>query len=267
MKVSVLVAAAMVITSVNASGKGRPKGLFKKGGGMKGSDSSWTLVEKDPEPGSSQDSPRRGMGQRLLQISLVRKLRSGSSRNSPKHQPRPGPLQDPPVYKPGQRIRFMPRKKDPVCDPIVKELYISQHKFSDLNHRFWLKEPEFHKLLKKKKKKMDDEDEDNVEFGIGNDGEEEEEEDDEEEKIKAEALRVEAIQKWIELHHVAIPRLREIKEEYSSLKESHLIIWGKLLDNDCPTKEFKRLSPEGMERRGYFPEWDFEFDLIDLRRK
>ncbi|KAH6576654.1 hypothetical protein BASA60_004403 [Batrachochytrium salamandrivorans] len=76
MKFNALVAAAMVITSVNASGKGRPKGLFKKGDGMKGSDSSWTLLEKDPEP--------------ELQESLVHRSKSGSNSQSPqRHKPRP----------------------------------------------------------------------------------------------------------------------------------------------------------------------------------
>ncbi|KAH6587830.1 hypothetical protein BASA61_006183 [Batrachochytrium salamandrivorans] len=95
MKFNALVVAAMVITSVNASGKGRPRSLFKKVGGLTRSESTWSLLDKNnPEPGSSQDSPRRGMGQRLLQSTLARKLRSGSSRNSPKHKSRPGPPQD-----------------------------------------------------------------------------------------------------------------------------------------------------------------------------
>ncbi|KAH6571867.1 hypothetical protein BASA62_003670 [Batrachochytrium salamandrivorans] len=56
MKFNVLVAAAMVITRVNAAGKGGFGGLLKKGGGMTGSESSWNLLDKDPESGPSQDA-------------------------------------------------------------------------------------------------------------------------------------------------------------------------------------------------------------------
>ncbi|KAH6577288.1 hypothetical protein BASA62_000977, partial [Batrachochytrium salamandrivorans] len=111
MKVNVLVAAAMTITSVSASGKGGLGGLFKKGGGMKGSGSSYDTLDNELEPGSSQKSPRRGVGQRLSQSSLVRKLRSGSSQDPPKDEPRPGPSQDPPNNEPDTPQAPEPRKK------------------------------------------------------------------------------------------------------------------------------------------------------------
>ncbi|KAH6590630.1 hypothetical protein BASA50_009247 [Batrachochytrium salamandrivorans] len=206
MKFNALVVAAMVITSVNASGKGRPRSLFKKVGGLTRSESAWSLLDKNnPEPGSSQDSPRRGMGQRLLQSTLARKLRSGSSRNSPKHksrpgppqdslahgsrpgpsqdppkdEPRPGSSQDPPKDEPrpghhriADRItdhqmsqcisRYdtpqapEPRKKDPVCDPIVRELQASWEKISDFDSSFSKQIPDFYELLtKERREKLD----------------------------------------------------------------------------------------------------------------
>ncbi|KAH6577287.1 hypothetical protein BASA62_000976 [Batrachochytrium salamandrivorans] len=196
MKFNALVVAAMVITSVNASGKGRPRSLFKKVGGMTRSESAWSLLDKNnPEPGSSQDSPRRGMGQRLLQSTLARKLRSGSSRNSPKHksrpgppqdslahgsrpgpsqdppkdeprpgssqdppkdEPRPGPSQDPPNNEPDTPQAPEPRKKDPVCDPIVRELQASWEKISDFDSSFSKQIPDFYELLtKERREKLD----------------------------------------------------------------------------------------------------------------
>ncbi|KAH9267408.1 hypothetical protein BASA83_009947 [Batrachochytrium salamandrivorans] len=74
MKVNVLVAAAMTITSVSASGKGGLGGLFKKGGGMKGSGSSYDTLDNELEPGSSQKSPRRGIHPKHL--SPVKKTQS-----------------------------------------------------------------------------------------------------------------------------------------------------------------------------------------------
>ncbi|KAH6577927.1 hypothetical protein BASA62_000595 [Batrachochytrium salamandrivorans] len=341
MKFNALVAAAMVITSVNASGKGRPKGLFKKGGGMKGSDSSWSLLEKDPEPGSSQESPRRGMGQRLSQSSLVRKLKSGSSRSSPKHKPksgasqsslahgsRPGPSQNPPKDEPrpgssqdppkdeprpgssqdppkdeprpgssqdppkdeprpgSSQKKPMhnsdtpqvpePRKKDPVCDPIVRELQASWKKISDFDLVFSKQIPDFYKLLTKERREKHDKmmkkklikfkktnsgvgmsenelmnmmrmtklRENNSVVGTsgddvirGNDEEDEDEDDDdEEEKRKAHDLNLKEMQKWRKSNPEVIPRLQEIKAESISLEQDHSVIWAKLLSNKCPTE-------------------------------
>ncbi|KAH6581429.1 hypothetical protein BASA60_002426 [Batrachochytrium salamandrivorans] len=273
MKFNALVAAAMVITSVSASGKGRPKGLFKKGGGMKGSDSSWSLLEKDPEPGSSQDSPRRGMGQRLSQSTLVRKLKSGSSRSSPKHKPRPGPSQDSlahgsrpvfpqkrPVYKPDTPQAPEPRKKDPVCDPIVRELQASWGKISDSDLAFRNREPDFHKLLTKEgsekrdrmmekklirfKKtnsevemsgnelidmiRMTEFEKTNGVIATSGEEEDEDEEEKEEEKEKernAHDLIVGEMQKWIESNPKSIPGLQEFKAESIGLEKDHGEIW------------------------------------------
>ncbi|KAH9248248.1 hypothetical protein BASA81_014094 [Batrachochytrium salamandrivorans] len=279
MKFNALVAAAMVITSVNASGKGRPKGLFKKGDGMKGSDSSWTLLEKDPEP--------------ELQESLVHRSKSGSSQSPQRHKPRPRLSQSlamhrlrsalsskPPRRKPGKIHE--PIKKDPVCDPIARELHASWKKISVFDKTFSKQIPDFYKLLRKEREKKDDKDMMKMrmaklreEYGVEemSEGEEEmdevgmsedEEEMNEEERIKAEALIVEAIQKWIESHPEAIPRLREIQAEYISLEKDHLVIWAKLVDSKCSTERLETLSPEYMKKDGYFPEWDFETNLMSF---
>ncbi|KAH6573775.1 hypothetical protein BASA50_006451 [Batrachochytrium salamandrivorans] len=137
MKFSFLVVAAMVITCVNASGRGQPRSLFKKYGGMKRSDSAQKLViDDDLESEPPQKSPRLGMGQRLLQSSLVRGFRSalpyssleddpesGPSQNSPEHgqepepsqsslenDSEPGSSQNPPVYKPDTPQNPEPKK-------------------------------------------------------------------------------------------------------------------------------------------------------------
>ncbi|KAH6574612.1 hypothetical protein BASA61_006182 [Batrachochytrium salamandrivorans] len=347
MKFNVLVAAAMVITSVSASGKGGLGGLFKKGGGMTRSESAWSLLDKNnPEPGSSQDSPRRGVGQKLSQSTLARKLRSGSSRNSPKHKPRPGPSQDPlahgsrpgpsqdppkdelrpgpsqnpPVNEPRPGLSLdevlynsdtpqvpEPRKKDPICDAIARELSISWGKISDFDSSFSKQIPDFYKLLTKERREKHDKmmekklikfkktnsgvgmsenelmnmmrmtklRENNSVVGTsgddvirGNDEEDEDEDDDdEEEKRKAHDLNLKEMQKWRKSNPEDIPRLQEIKAESISLEQDHSVIWAKLLSNKCPTEKLERFSPETMKEQGYFPKWDDDIDLIDLRRK
>ncbi|KAH6561566.1 hypothetical protein BASA60_011459 [Batrachochytrium salamandrivorans] len=293
MKVSVLVAAAMVITSVSASGKGGLGGLFKKGSGMTGSESAWNLLDKNPESEPSQESPIRGVGQRLLQSSLARKLRSGSSRNSPKHKPRPGPSQDSlahgsrPVFPQKRPVHDSapiqvpePRKKDPVCDPIVEELYISRDKICDFDAAFSRLIPDFYKLMRR----QSDKEFNNMmkmrmaklmkEYGVvgtsgddvikGNDEKEEEEKDEEEEERKASALRAEAMQKWIESHPKAISDLESIKAKYISLEKDHGEIWARLLSSNCPTEKVKHFSLEYMKQSEYFPEWYSETNLISL---
>ncbi|KAH6571775.1 hypothetical protein BASA62_003702 [Batrachochytrium salamandrivorans] len=67
MKFSVFVAAAMIITSVNAAGKGRSRGWFKKVGGMTRSESEANLLEKsNSKSGSSQDTQRSPKSSGLL---------------------------------------------------------------------------------------------------------------------------------------------------------------------------------------------------------
>ncbi|KAH6566426.1 hypothetical protein BASA62_006704 [Batrachochytrium salamandrivorans] len=283
MKFNALVAAAMVITSVNASGKGRPKGLFKKGGGMKGSDSSWSLLEKDPEPGSSQESLVHRSKSGPSQDSLAHGSKSRPSQSSQRHKPRPKLSQSlamhrlrsalsskPPRHKPGKIQVPEPRKKDPVCDPIARELHASWKKISVFDKTFSKQIPDFYKLLRKEREKKDDKDMMKMrmaklreEYGV-EEMSEGEEEMDEEERIKAEALIVEAIQKWIESHPEAIPRLREIQAEYISLEKDHLVIWAKLVDSKCSTERLETLSPEYMKKDGYFPEWDFETNLMSF---
>ncbi|KAH6560073.1 hypothetical protein BASA60_000072 [Batrachochytrium salamandrivorans] len=67
MKFSVLVAAAMVITSVSAAGKEGLGGWFKKGDGMTGSESKANLLEKsNSKSGPSRKSQRSSKGSGLL---------------------------------------------------------------------------------------------------------------------------------------------------------------------------------------------------------
>ncbi|KAH6597102.1 hypothetical protein BASA50_004682 [Batrachochytrium salamandrivorans] len=204
MKFNVLVAAAMVITCVNASGKGTTQR---------------TSTEITKTWGS--------------ETKIVTELISCA------------PFQE-------------PIKEYSICDLIVVELSASRDKIHDLDHGFWTYSPYFYDLMTGNGEKIG---EDYEEEEVVVDEEEEmdkEKDDDEEKKINAEALRVEAIQKWIKSNPEAIPKLQEIKTESISLKENHFEIWARLLGNDCPIEEFEHLSPAGMKRRGYFSEWDYE---------
>ncbi|KAH9245188.1 hypothetical protein BASA81_017344 [Batrachochytrium salamandrivorans] len=63
----------------------------------------------------------------------------------------------------GQHPRLKPRKKNPVCDPIVTELSLSWGNFVDLDYRFWKHSPYFYDLVtgngnKWEGKKMDEDD-------------------------------------------------------------------------------------------------------------
>ncbi|KAH9247618.1 hypothetical protein BASA81_014797, partial [Batrachochytrium salamandrivorans] len=128
MKFNVLVVAAMVITSVNASGHGRFGGLFKQGSDITRSDSEASLLEK-------KEPPRRGVKQRSSRKSLVHRLGSVFPSKSTRHEP-------------ARNLVFKNVKKDPICGPILIELVTSQHKFSDFDIALWKQNPEFYKLVK-----------------------------------------------------------------------------------------------------------------------
>ncbi|KAH6598771.1 hypothetical protein BASA61_002808 [Batrachochytrium salamandrivorans] len=268
MKVSILVAAAMVITSVNAGRKREFKSFLKKVGGMTGSESKANLViDDDLESGSSQDSSVHGARQRPSQIPLARRLRSilppkslmhnpeselaeklvidddpesEPPQKSQRHEPRPGPSQS----SLGHRLRSalsskspvykLPHKKGPICGPIIEELRILWDKICDLNHEFMEWNPEFYDLLMVNGGEMS-EDYDGIR------------EDDD--------LIAEQIQKWIESHPEAISKLQEIKAKSSSLEKDHGEVWKRFKDNRCPTKFLKHFSPKEMLKLGYFFIW------------
>ncbi|KAH6596398.1 hypothetical protein BASA50_005104 [Batrachochytrium salamandrivorans] len=114
MKFNALVVAAMVITSVSASGKGRPRGFLKKGGGMTGSESLEKLViEDDSESEPPQDSQRHGATQRLSWSSMGQSLGSVFSSKSSRNKPS--------------------TPQNPVCISIEDELCTFWDKVYDLN--------------------------------------------------------------------------------------------------------------------------------------
>ncbi|KAH6594539.1 hypothetical protein BASA50_006489 [Batrachochytrium salamandrivorans] len=124
-----------------------------------------------------------------------------------------------PWYMFGQHPRLKPRKKNPVCDPIVTELSLSWGNFVDLDYRFWKQSPYFYDLV----------------TGNGNKWEE-----------------------WLKENPVAIPGLQEIKEESIGLKECHLGILEQLLDKKCSTEGLDHLFPARMKKDGYFLQWKDE---------
>ncbi|KAH6568714.1 hypothetical protein BASA62_005314 [Batrachochytrium salamandrivorans] len=277
MKVSVLVAAAMVITSVSASGKGRPKGFLKKDGGMTGSESLEKLVmDDDPESEPPQKSPRRGARQGPSQSSLARKLRSslpyslleddsepGPSQNSPKDEPRQGPSQSslahgsmPELSLDEVLVKFTyPSLLKKTRSAILSSPNYALHwsKFSDLNHEFRKHAPDFHKLMRREDEKWED-----AASGYANETVKKNKKGRKSKKgkkNKKDDLNHEEIQKWIRENPAAIPGLQEIKTESISLKKCHFVIWEQLLDSKCPTEGLEYLSPAGMKRRGYFLDW------------
>ncbi|KAH9245605.1 hypothetical protein BASA83_009299 [Batrachochytrium salamandrivorans] len=295
MKFNALVVAAMVITSVNAVGRGGSRSLFEGNGRMTKSGSKANLLDKDlesvvtqnspedePRQGSSPDSPKHELTQtqldKFVKTECVEGLTEDPTRHkaasvlvqeSQRHKPRPRPSwkslarklkpvlpSKSPDDKPDTPQVFKPIEKDPICDPIVAELSISWRKISDFDRAFSKQEPEFYKLLRNRYKKPEENGE--------KDNEEKRKEEEEEKKINADALRSKEIQEWIDSNPKSIPRLQEIKAEYIRLEQEHRVIWARLKDNDCPTKEFKRLSPDHMKKEGYFPKWDFEFDLMSF---
>ncbi|KAH6591736.1 hypothetical protein BASA61_004817 [Batrachochytrium salamandrivorans] len=215
MKFNALVVAAMVITSVNAVGRGGSRSLFEGNGRMTKSGSKANLLDKDLDPVVTQNSPED-------------EPRQGSSPDSPKHELTQtqldkfvktecveGLTEDPTRHKAASVLDtpqvFKPIEKDPICDPIVAELSISWRKISDFDRAFSKQESEFYKLMRNRYKKPEEN---------GEEDNEEKRKEEEEKKINVDALRSKEIQEWIDSNPKAIPRLRKIKTEYISLEKT-----------------------------------------------
>ncbi|KAH9244533.1 hypothetical protein BASA81_018051 [Batrachochytrium salamandrivorans] len=147
--------------------------------------------------------------------------------------------------KPAPFRAAMPRKEDPVCDPIVKQLSLSRDKIGDLNNEFWVFSSKFYGLMTGNGEVM------------SNEGKKSERHD----------SNLKEMQELLKLNPEAIPRLREIKTESIDLKENHLGIWEYLLKSECSTEGLEYLSPEEMKRRGHFFDWYDENGVDILRRK
>ncbi|KAH6571773.1 hypothetical protein BASA50_006481 [Batrachochytrium salamandrivorans] len=235
MKFSVLVVAAMAITLVSASGRGQPKGFLKKGGGMIGSESLEKLVrDDDPESEPPQNSPRRG-------------ARQGPSQSSLAHGSIPVLTLDEVLHNSDTPQVPELRKKDPICDSIVRELQASRDKICDLDYRFQKKESDFYKLMTGKGNRwMETMSMSKNRY----------------EKDRKHDLDPEKIREWLGSNPGAITKLQEIKEESIDLEGGHRVIWGKLLGKNCPTEGLERLSPARMAEDGYFIQWKDEFNLM-----
>ncbi|KAH6560094.1 hypothetical protein BASA60_000093 [Batrachochytrium salamandrivorans] len=295
MKFNALVVAAMVITSVNAVGRGGSRSLFEGNGRMTKSGSKANLLDKDLDPvvtqnspedeprqGSSPDSPKHELTQtqldKFVKTECVEGLTEDPTRHkaasvlvqeSQRHKPRPKlsqsllarklrsalPSQKRPVHNSDTPQVFKPIEKDPICDPIVAELSISWRKISDFDRAFSKQESEFYKLMRNRYKKPEEN---------GEEDNEEKRKEEEEKKINVDALRSKEIQEWIDSNPKAIPRLRKIKTEYISLEKDHREIWARFEEKNCVTKRLETLSPDHMKKEGYFPKWDFEFDLMSF---
>ncbi|KAH6598180.1 hypothetical protein BASA50_003919 [Batrachochytrium salamandrivorans] len=201
------------------------------------------------ESGMTQSSPERGQGPGS----------SGSSRKSLGHRLRSVFLSKSSRHGSGKNLVFKDVKKDPICGPILLELFTSQDKFRDFNTAFWKQKPEFHKLMKCKGTNGSN-GEDGIKVGTTHEDRvvkmsEKEKRKDEEKKGQAEALRVQAIQEWLKSNLEAISDLQKIKAESISLKEDYLGIWERFEGSKCPIEEFEYLSPAEMTEDGYFLQW------------
>ncbi|KAH6566405.1 hypothetical protein BASA61_005532 [Batrachochytrium salamandrivorans] len=177
MKFNALVVAAMVITSVNASGKGRPSEVEDNGGRSK-----------------------------------------------------PGPSQNPPVYKPNESQDSEP-EENPICDNILDELFTLWDDVIDLDSEFQERMSVLYGLI----------------------------------MTKADS-KTERIRAWLELYPGDIPKLREVKEKYTGFEANRGEIWERLDKNKCPTRYFDLVSQEAMTKDKYFPKW-YDSDGADILRK
>ncbi|KAH6584589.1 hypothetical protein BASA60_000908, partial [Batrachochytrium salamandrivorans] len=82
------------------------------------------------------------------------------------------------------------------------------------------------------------------------------------EKIKAKALRVKLMQKWINLNPRSMSELKEIKAKYTGLEEGYRRVWKEFDENKCVTEEFEHWDPKHILDSGYSPRWHYENDLI-----
>ncbi|KAH6560351.1 hypothetical protein BASA60_000348 [Batrachochytrium salamandrivorans] len=122
MKVRVLVAAAMVITSVNAVGKGGFRGLLGGNGHRTGSGPSYGTLEEDLES-------------ELTQESLEDELELNSEQDL--------------LQKEWVALQVLKNaKKDPICDPIIIELSKLWSKVYVLNCGFRVLMPVYYRLMK-----------------------------------------------------------------------------------------------------------------------
>ncbi|KAH6599843.1 hypothetical protein BASA61_002456 [Batrachochytrium salamandrivorans] len=251
MKFNALVVAAMVITSVNA-------GWLKKGGGMTGSDSETSLLMENSESEPPQDSQRHGATQRWSWSSIGQSL--GSVFSSKSSRNKPNTPQEPEATN-----------VDPICNSIEDELCTLWFKINAFNIAFIDRILEFYALLAGGYKGVMERSETKGENGEENNSvmemSEDEKRKNEEEKIKAHDLRAKEIQKWISLNPGAISDLESIKAGYISLENDYRAVWKRFDENNCETKLVKQFFIENMIKDGYFPKWDFEINLIDLRRK
>ncbi|KAH6584786.1 hypothetical protein BASA61_005874 [Batrachochytrium salamandrivorans] len=224
MKFNALVVAAMVITSVSASGKGRPRGFLKKGGGMTGSESLEKLViEDDSESEPPQDSQRHGATQRLSWSSMGQSLGSVFSSKSSRNKPS--------------------TPQNPVCISIEDELCTFWDKVYDLNCEFQKQLPLFYRIMMMEEGK-------NKKGNKGKRGKEEE-------KIN---LKDEQIRACLEFNPEAIPDLQGFKAKYDSLEKERDDILKRFDENECP-KTFKQLSLKEITKQGNFPKWYDENDV------
>ncbi|KAH6580291.1 hypothetical protein BASA61_009722, partial [Batrachochytrium salamandrivorans] len=247
MKFNALVVAAMVITSVNAGGRGGFKSFLDKVGRMMRSGSSYGTLKNDLETEPSQNPP-------------VNEPRPRPPRNSPRYGTILGPPQNPQVrvsepvtilkrllYALGeiQKSRF--HKKTPECIPIVEKFTLSWKKMDTFDGVFHRQVPDLYEILRKERHK---EFNNLIKLIELTEGEFEKIEDDEDKVEDDEGaddgLIAEKVHIWMGSNLGAISDLESIKAEYDSLEEEYRESWKVLNDNNCMAELFKYLSPDHM---------------------
>ncbi|KAH6560363.1 hypothetical protein BASA50_003308 [Batrachochytrium salamandrivorans] len=135
MKFNALVVAAMVITSVNASGREGLEGFLKKGCVARSDSKEMLAIENDSESELTQDPPVHGPEP----VSSQDSLENGSE---------PGPSQDSPNNESGKSRESGVTEYDPKCDPIIIKLDKLWLKAYDLEPVLRSQMPAYYKLMK-----------------------------------------------------------------------------------------------------------------------
>ncbi|KAH6595709.1 hypothetical protein BASA61_003709 [Batrachochytrium salamandrivorans] len=270
MKFNALVVAAMVITSVNAAGKGGFRGLFKKGGRMTRPGPSYDTFDNEPESVVAQDAAESGEESRFPQVppnneprpdlshdTLLIDLISEYPQGPLENEPIPGSAQIPQVRESGsvfpQNLMdddlnasqgLDPANKDQICVDLEDELDIFWGKVAAVDNEFHNQLSYFHKIM------VIERTEKNEESKEGKKGDSNHKE----------------TQEWGKLYPRTIPKLREIRKKYNGLQDYYDGVWERLGKKNCQVKHLKRFSVEEMIQQGHFFDWQ-DKDGLDILRE
>ncbi|KAH6573810.1 hypothetical protein BASA61_001172 [Batrachochytrium salamandrivorans] len=225
MKVKALVVAAMVITSVNAGGRGGFKGWLRRNGRMTRSGSLNRLLDDDSLSILSQDLSEH-MSKPVV------------PQNLPGSRTKPTLLLDSTRHKPDKSQVLEATEKDKICSDIDSKLLCLRNKIMDFDDEFLCRMGDYYRLMKEKNKE---------------DKKNEENQEDEKSDLKAKE-----VQDWLDSHPEESTKLEGIKTEYDSLMEEYRKIWEEFIKEKCRTEDDNWMSAETLI------EWDLFFQCLPV---